>query len=301
MVYFSRLKGGIKVVKEQLSSFVNPKIFYHGEYSTIYQVADGRLLKMNSDYLQSLYLMSGISYERKILDTKAHRVSEIVSPLSAVYDKDLCRGFTMEQVKGIDLNQYVADFSLYDKANLLKYAKLYCKIEEAVKKANRLGIVIPDLCTCSNIMIDQDGKIRLVDYDGLQFGPSDKALFTSSVLGDPDQFIGHSKYCKSILSYTAELDKRSLTMLLFLLIFNKDLKLVNQYVPSIGRKIELWEIFDLINLDDEIFMNKVAANLSFDKKGDYLGSDLMRIANNYNMMIYPLPKEDLYAKVLVRK
>ena len=90
-------------------------------------------------------------------------------------------------------------------------------------------------------------------------------------------------------------------MLLFLLIFNKDLKLVNQYVPSIGRKIELWEIFDLINLDDEIFMNKVAANLSFDKKGDYLGSDLMRIANNYNMMIYPLPKEDLYAKVLVRK
>lgn len=48
-------------------------------------------------------------------------------------------------------------------------------------------------------------------------------------------------------------------------------------------------------------MNKVAANLSFDKKGDYLGSDLMRIANNYNMMIYPLPKEDLYAKVLVRK
>ena len=93
MVYLNKIKftfylffniilctGGISVLKENLSSFVAPELFYEGECSTIYQLNDGRLLKLNSRYLQSLYFMAEVSYENKILDTRAHKVSEIVSP-----------------------------------------------------------------------------------------------------------------------------------------------------------------------------------------------------------------------------
>lgn len=289
------------MLKENLSSFVAPELFYEGECSTIYQLNDGRLLKLNSRYLQSLYFMAEVSYENKILDTRAHEVSEIVSPLSAVYADGFCRGYTMEKIAGIDLNQYSDNLNIYERADLEKYARLYCKIEDAIKKANRLGIVMPDLCTCSNIIIDQANKIRFVDYDGMQFGEFDKAVCISSTLGDPNQFVSSSKYSKSILSYTTELDKRSLTLLLFLFIFNKNLNYIDQYIPQLKRKINLKEMFDLIGLKDEIFMNKVASNLSFDREGDYLGTDLLRIANDYRMVVSPLPQENVYAKVLVHK
>ena len=218
--------------KENLSSFVTPELFYEGECSTIYQLNDGRLLKLNSRYLQSLYFMAGVSYENKILDTRAHEVSEIVSPLSAFYADGFCRGYTMEKIAGIDLNQYSDNLNIYERADLEKYARLYCKIEDAIKKANRLGIVMPDLCTCSNIIIDQANKIRFVDYDGMQFGEFDKAVCISSTLGDPNQFVSSPKYSKSILSYTTELDKRSLTLLLFLLFLSSLLTMIN-IIPSI--------------------------------------------------------------------
>ena len=38
-------------------------------------------------------------------------------------------------------------------------------------------------------------------------------------------------------------------------------------------------------------MNKVAANLSLTEKGTFLASDLYRIARDYFMLAYPLPKE----------
>jgi hypothetical protein len=90
--------------------------------------------------------------------------------------------------------------------------------------------------------------------------------------------------------FSTELDKTSLTILMFLTVFNVDLNTVGRIDPD-GNLITLKYIFDYLNISDEQFMNKVAANLSLTEKGTFLAPDLYRIARDYFMLAYPLPKE----------
>lgn len=287
--------------KEQLSSFRRRELIHDGEGSKIYRIGDGRLLKVSKDVIFQSCQLLGIDYESKIMDTRAHAVDGIVTPLTGVFSKDSCVGYTMEEVQGKTLNSYDDNFTLREKADLNAYFKLYTKIEELVARANKLGIVIPDLCSCDNIVVTPDGKIKLIDYDGMQIGKNDRAIALSTSLGDPLNYVVNPKYVDGYFHFTKELDKTSLTILMFLWVFNVDLLKVGQYNPYTGCYVTVKEIFDLLNIQDEAFMNKVAANISSNVRGSYLSDDLYRIVSNYDMMAFNIPGTDACIKKLIKK
>lgn len=290
------------MVKEQLSSFKEKELIHSGESSEIYRLTDGRLLKVAKPIVFSTCRARGISYESKILNTSARTVFEIVSPLSAVYDGSFCSGFTMEEVQGVGLNRYDDNFTLADRADLGHYADLYAKIENVVKKANKVGIVMPDLCTCDNIIIQPDGSLRFIDFDGMQFGSGDKSMALSTSLGNAMRYAGNKKYDNSLCSFTKELDKTSLAILMFLLTFNVDLTKVGIVHPTLRVPITLERVLSDLGIEDREFLRKIAANISSDKKGYYLSDELFKIAENYRMEAMEIPfMKGHYVKRLIRK
>ena len=94
-------------------------------------------------------------------------------------------------------------------------------------------------------------------------------------------------------------------VILFLVVFNVNLNNVGKISPYTNRMITLKEIFDILGLQDDKFMNKVEANLSLDKKGFYLADDLRRIVQNYEMAVAELPEHlqqnGRFVKKLFRK
>ena len=274
------------MLKEQLKDLKCVETIYDEEYSKIFKLTDGRLLKVISPMLLECFDAYNIDFESKILSTLAKGVPEIVSPISAVYNYNTCCAFTMEQVNGISLNEYDRNYTLYQKSNLYELFEIYSKLENVVKRSNDHGIVIPDLCTCDNIILLKDGSIKLIDYDGLQVGEEDVTVTMSTSLGDEIKYLFSPKYCKIPYHFTSELDKTSLTILMFLWIFNMDLTRVGHINPTTGKVITVQDIFRGLGIFDEEFMNKVEANISLTQRGSYLAKDLYRIVNNYNMIIY---------------
>jgi hypothetical protein len=290
------------MVKEQLNTFKEIEPIYRGEGSTIYRLPDGRLLKVAKPIVFQTCQALGIKYENKILSTAAVSVKEIVTPLSAVYEGSWCRGYTMEEVSGVDLNRYDDDFTLADRGNLDHFAELYAKIEEVVIKANRVGIIMPDLCTFDNIIIQSDGSLKFIDFDGMQLGSRDKGVALSTSLGNPMKYVRIPKFDSGFCNFTRELDKTSLAILMFLLVFNIDLTKLGMLHPRTGRTITLVDTLREIGLEDREFVNKVLANISSSKKGFYLSDELFKIAANYRMEAMEIPfMKGYYVKRLIRK
>jgi len=278
-------------------------LLYSGETSYIYRLEDGRLYKKAKSILFDVCRRNGIDYEAKILDTRAHAVKEIVSPLSAVYTDDRLSGFTMEEVEGPTLTDYDKDFTIEQVCDLWHYYELFHKLEAIIEEANKVGIVMPDLCTCENIIVQKDGNLRIIDYDGNQFGEDDKSICFSTTLKHIREYVKSPKFMVKPQSFTTELDKTSLTILMFLTVFNVDLNTIGMLDPS-GERVTLKYIFDYLNLHDEQFMNKVAANLSLTQKGTFLAPELYRLAKEYYMLARPLPRhvvEGGYQKVLFKR
>ena len=276
--------------KEQVKELNKTDVIYKGGTSTIYRLDDGRLYKELTQETREACLLSGLDYEKKVMNTSAKSVSEILSPISVTYEGKICTGFTMEEIVGPTLNSYDEDYTLLQRANFKELFEIYWKIERVVKKANKVGIVMPDLCTCDNIILLPDGTIKFIDFDGMQFGKTDKALSVSSSLENAVYYLKSKKFSDSYFHFTSELDKTSLTILLFLVVFNVNLNNVGKISPYTNRMITLKEIFDILGLQDDKFMSKVEANLSLDKKGAYLADDLRRIVQNYEMAIAELPE-----------
>lgn len=286
--------------KEQLINFKDKELIHSSESSNVYRLSDGRILKIASPLILQLCMMSGTSYERKVSDTRAKYIDEIVSPISTVYDADICVGFTSKKITGTSLDEYNSNCSLEELTDLHKYFELFRKIEEVVIKANKVGIIIPDLCTLSNILLTNAGQLRMLDYDGLQFGDSDKSIVLSTSLGDPVRYLSAPKYSDAPFHFNSELDKTSLTFLLFNLVFNVDLNQL-RLISHSKENISLREVFQILGIKDNVFFNKVFANLSTNIPGTYLAKDLYRIACNYDMQAFKVPGVDNYVKRLTKK
>lgn len=278
------------ILKESEYDLKKKELLYSGEKSYIYRLEDGRIYKKAKSMLLDVCKRNNVDYESKILDTRARQVNEIVSPLTAVYLDERISGFTMEEVTGSSLTNYDKNFTLDQVCDLWHYYELFSKLETIIDKANKLGIVMPDICTCENIIIQPDGNIRIIDYDGNQIGEKDKSICFSTTLEHIREYVRSPKFMPKPQHFSTELDKTSLTILMFLTVFNVDLNTVGRIDPD-GNLITLKYIFDYLNISDEQFMNKVAANLSLTEKGTFLAPDLYRIARDYFMLAYPLPKE----------
>ena len=289
------------MLKESLYSFKEKEPFYNGALSQIYRLPDGRLLKVLSNAALNEFKATGISLEKKITTSLAESIEEINKALSVVFDNNSCCGYTMDEIPGDTVKQWDDNLSLEESLAIETYFKIYAKMERGSKERDKKKMVLLDMATATNTIIMPDGQIRFIDRESIQFGKADLSFMLSSVLGDPNKYINSSKFCNRIYgSFTPELNKTSLNILLFLLLFHVDLSKVGQVNPQTGKIITLADIFEMIGMQDRHIMNKVACNLSDTKKGAYLGNDLYRLMQDYSLEKYDL-SEDAYIKRLTPK
>ncbi len=287
------------MLRENISDLKKQQIMYQGDNAILYTLADGRIFKQIKPFLHHVNRVAGCDYESRLYRKSTLGLKDIVGPQSIVYDKSFCCGYTMEYVPGCNLNQYEQTFSLIQRSDLNFYYFLYSQIENIVIKANRVGIVIPDLLTLDNIMVKPGGEICFVDYDGMQVGIEDRTIMTSTSLGDINYFMQNPKFMPWENHFSPELDKVSLVYLIFLFIFNIDLNSIGVQTPQ--GTITLTEIFNILGIEDEEFKNKVASTLSPTDEGFYMQDELYKLAKKYRMYAFQVPNTDFYIKRLALK
>jgi len=274
------------------------KQIHRGDTSDVYELSDGKILKVFTSLSMFVYNRWNIQIERKILEAKPiASVPEIIVPESAVYDKGNFCGYISKKADGIDYNEYDYRLSLADRSNLKLYADNHAKLESIVKRGNEAGIVFPDLCTCDNIFVDKNGNMSFIDYDGLQIDNHVTPLLSTS-LCEREQYYC-SKYYRNGL-FTPQLDKKSLIILYFLTTFNVDLTKVGTINPMTNSEVTLDLIFNTIGLDDYDIQDKVWKCLQSKYQSEFLGDDVYHIANYYDMIVVPLGNA-MYAKQLIKK
>jgi len=265
----------------------------------VYQLRNGDYFKSFDASMVSI-LNRCVGLEDKIMNAEPiPNVPEIIIPSAGVYDEfNQFVGFVTPPAPGKDFNSYDENYTLAQRADLQAYSKLFYNLTDVVKRANEQGIVFPDMCTCDNMFVS-NGKIHFIDYDGIQVGKY-KAPAMSTTLGPEFQY-HNSKYMSNNYYFTPELDKKSIVLLYFLSTYNLDLSKVGQRNPFTGKIITLEEVFDMLGLHDYDFMQKVYNTLSQKKPGEYIGDDVMRIAEQYDMQAYGPIDGQHYLKKLKRK
>lgn len=293
----------ISLEREQLDSFEINKPIYSSKYSEVSELTDGRILKVVTEGELLYNRANGASYEKRILDTRARSVPEIVSPITAVYNGDVCCGYTSEKVNGIQLKDYRKNDELMRIIDLYHFFDLYSKIENVVISANSIDIVIPDLCSGANIIVLPDGNLKFIDYDGMQVGCDDKMISYSTILLPiMNRYLNSIKFCSTKTHFTSEVDKMSLTVLMFWLIFG--VIIPDERKINFGRNgtINMKRIFEKIGLSNEVeFMNKVEANMSLSSPGVFLQDELYRIVENYEMYLSPAENGECLKRLRPKK
>lgn len=286
-----------KITFSELSNKGLVKIF-SGSKSTIFKTKTGEIFKsFSSSYLKFLS-SGGIDLEKNILDASPiDGGDDIVIPNKAVYFGNNFFGYTANFIDGDNLDNFIKNLSVGQKCDLDGFASLYQDVEKVVRDSK--NVVFPDLCTLSNLMVTNDGVVKFIDYDGLQIDGK-KTACISTMLGTHEQYF-NPKYLVGDL-YTKELDKKSLIMFYFLVTFNVDLNYVGKINAFTGKVITLDDIFGQIRLEDDDIKHKVWKCFQTDVKNDYLGEDVLRVAQEYDMNAYLHPKKkDTLIKILEKK
>lgn len=288
------------MVKENVRNLCYGKCLYKTLLSEVFEIRDGYVVKFIPRLVLEAYKEFGGSLEKKIqYADDIVDMAELYKPTSAIYTNEGFCGYTMLENKGINFNDYDNTLTLEQRSDLKRYAFIYKQLENIVKKGHSQAkkIIFPDLASCDNIYIDQNLKVSLIDYDGLQIGDQFSDSYSSNLGNEEDYYV--PKY-KSGLFYTEEIDKTSLTILYFLDAFNVDLKMIGKTNPLTGKTLTIEDVFEAIRLDDKIFIDKVKAILSKNEYGAYIGEDIDRIADKYIMKTLPLP-DGRFMKKLIKK
>lgn len=286
-----------KITFSELSNNGLTKIF-GGTKSTIFKTKTGEIFKSFSSSYLNFLSSGGIDLEKNVLDASPiDGGNDIVIPNKAVYLDNSFLGYTANYIDGDNLDTFIKRLSVGQKCDLNGFASLYQDVEKVVRDSK--NVVFPDLCTLSNLMVTKDGLIKFIDYDGLQIGEK-KTACISTMLGAHEQYF-NAKYLVGDL-YTKELDKKSLIMFYFIVTFNVDLNYVGKINDFTGNVITLDDIFRQIRLEDDDIKHKVWKCFQSDIQNDYLGEDVLRVAQEYDMNAYLHPKKkDTLIKILEKK
>lgn len=272
------------------------KLMAETETATVIRLNNGSVLKLfRPDILQHSTI---VNMEQKILDAVPIKHSpEILVPTAAVYsEQGNFAGYIMPSASGQSYNDLDDSLSIPQRENLTKYAHTHAKLEKVLKRNK--DIVFPDFCTCDNIFIDNNGNVQFIDYDGLQIG-GHRSLSVSTSLGMPEQILS-PKYINSDCFFSKELDKRSSIILYFLSTFNMDVTKIGMVNPETGLPVTFDDFFSCIELDDPDVCHKVWKLFQDDQPNEYLGDDVYRIADKYDMKVVAVVG-DKYIKKLYKK
>ena len=94
----------------------------------------------------------------------------------------LVRYITMEYVEGEDLKHFIRRGGHLNTAKAVAIAREIC---EGLSEAHRLGVVHRDLKP-QNVMIDRDGRVRIMDFGLARFSENEGVTGSGVILGTPE-------------------------------------------------------------------------------------------------------------------
>lgn len=262
----------------------NSQLISASDFSYVFKMTNGNYLKLFSDKSLLAYKEIKVNLEDKLNSAnKLGITNDIVKPCAVAYFRGEAVGYEISPANGINFNQYDDTLTLQDRLDLYAYADVHKKIEDIVR--TNKNIVVPDLCSCDNIYIDQNHNITLIDYDGMQIGPY-RSFMISSLLGVQRDIVENPKYFnKETGLYSKTLDIRSSIILYFITALNVNLTSVGVTAPGEKEPITLDFIFNTINLDDPDICHNVWKMFQKDQKEEFLENTVYEIAEKYNLTV----------------
>lgn len=259
----------MKLTMESLSGSILLSSDFDGN---LYRLSDGSILKLfNAVYLDS-YKRQNIDLKEKMLQVEnIHHPRIIVPDRMCCMDDDVV-GYIRRDVSGRSFTEFFSNESDNDKVNLYRYALIHHNLESVVEECS--DIVFPCLCDETGIYLEQDFKPYFVNFEELQHGTF-RAGRVSKKLGLRTDS-NDSRYLSDGL-FTKNLDKMSSIYLYFLNTFNVDLSKIDS--TSVG------EVFNRLGLKDDDICHKVWSLFNKDYDNDFLGDDVFRIAEEYEMRV----------------
>ncbi len=259
----------MKLTMESLSGSILLSSDFDGN---LYRLSDGSILKLfNAVYLDS-YKRQNIDLKEKMLQVETIHHPRIIVPDKMCCMDDDVVGYIRRDVSGRSFTEFFSNESDNDKINLYRYALIHHNLESVVEECS--DIVFPCLCDETGIYLEQDFKPYFVNFEELQHGTF-RAGRVSKKLGLRTDS-NDSRYLSDGL-FTKNLDKMSSIYLYFLNTFNVDLSKIDS--TSVG------EVFNGLGLKDDDICHKVWSLFDKDYDNDFLGDDVFRIAEEYDMRV----------------
>ena len=259
----------MKLTMESLSGSILLSSDFDGN---LYRLSDGSILKLfNAVYLDS-YKRQNIDLKEKMLQVETiHHPRIIVPDRMCCMDDDVV-GYIRRDVSGRSFTEFFSSESDNDKVNLYRYALIHHNLESVVEECS--DIVFPCLCDETGIYLEQDFKPYFVNFEELQHGTFRAGRVSKNLGLRTDS--NDSRYLSDGL-FTKNLDKMSSIYLYFLNTFNVDLSKIDS--TSVG------EVFNRLGLKDDDICHKVWSLFDKDYDNDFLGDDVFRIAEEYEMRV----------------
>lgn len=259
----------MKLTMESLSGSILLSSDFDGN---LYRLSDGSILKLfNAVYLDS-YKRQNIDLKEKMLQVETiHHPRIIVPDRMCCMDDDVV-GYIRRDVSGRSFTEFFSNESDNDKVNLYRYALIHHNLESVVEECS--DIVFPCLCDETGIYLEQDFKPYFVNFEELQHGTFRAGRVSKNLGLRTDS--NDSRYLSDGL-FTKNLDKMSSIYLYFLNTFNVDLSKIDS--TSVG------EVFNGLGLKNDDICHKVWSLFDKDYDNDFLGDDVFRIAEEYDMRV----------------
>ncbi len=252
----------------------------------LYRTFDNKFVKIFSGDVTKEEKKTIIKNVSKPID-----IEGVVKPSRfVVAGRDEIIGYTMDNISGQNDITYESKLEGSVKNNLHRIASKYQQLESIVKNAGE-DIVFPCLPDRDSIIIDEHGKIRLVNYENIQVGdsmPGVHPLLIDSRAGISGSF---TKYYNtdgisnggSWPIFKKELDKKGLIVYFLTSVFGLDVKTALD--PNVYNYWLVMEVLGGQNCDQDLYDKIMLVNS--DDPNEFIGNDIQRIAEKYNLVDCP--------------
>lgn len=259
---FSKIKNSVRSTRK------------NNNYKVLY-LSDGSIAKVFTASFLRRSKKNGLQLERRVLESESIQIPELNLPTGIIYKNGKFCGYTIKQISGKTYAELVEDIS-----DLGEIATLIKKLEEVIKKGNEQGIVFPNINLDTIIKLPND-EICLTDFDEIQYKDMQALklsdLVKSEVLG--------AKYMQDDTLFTPEIDKLSIILLYLKVACGIDL--IEYIKKSSNNRMKKHIITDLLlelGISEELFARRVLNLFEDDIENYFVGDDLIRIANKYQLV-----------------